>query len=208
MVASADETVETPIDIPTETVTTVDAPIEVPVETETLAPVTEVEETVPVAPIDTTEPVEKPIEELPPVATEEVPKPVELIVTEEVKPIEEAPVTEPREPDKEVELPKQTEAPKPVTQNEVNIPIATVGGYQVVGTQDSQVLIQEANGTVVAVSAEIVGGTVQKDGTVALKTKENDLVVLPKTGDSETMAVSALGFMSVFAGLFLRLRKR
>ncbi|WP_232323227.1 LPXTG cell wall anchor domain-containing protein [Streptococcus sp. S784/96/1] len=208
MVASADETVEAPIDIPTETVTTVDAPIEVPVETETSAPVTEVEETVPVAPIDTTEPVEKPIEELPPVATEEVPKPVEPAITEEVKPIEEVPVKEATEPKKDVELPKQTETPKPVTQEVVTEPIVTAGGHQVVGTQDSQVLIQESDGTVVTVSADVVGGEVQSDGTVALKTKENDLVVLPKTGDSETMAVSALGFMSVFAGLFLRLRKR
>lgn len=207
MVASADEIVEAPIDIPTETVAPVDTPIEVPIETETPDPVTEAEETVPVTPIDTTEPVEKPIEELPPVETEDPTKPVEPGTTEETKPVEEKPVEEPTDTKKEVELPKQTEAPKPVTQHEVNAPITTAVGYQVVGTQDSQVLVQEADGTVVTVSAETVGGSVQKDGTVALKTKDNKLVILPSTGEAEAMAVSALGFLSVFTGLFLRLRK-
>lgn len=207
LVASADEAVEAPIDIPTETVAPVDTPIEVPIETETPNPVTEAEETVPVTPIDTTEPVEKPIEELPPVETEEAPKPVEPGTTEEAKPVEEKPVEEPTDPKKDVELPKQTETLKPVTQREVTAPIATADGYQVVGTQDSQVLVQEVDGTVITVSAETVGGSVQKDGTVALKTKDNKLVVLPSTGEAETMAVSLLGFLSVFAGLLLHLRK-
>ncbi|MEG7640308.1 LPXTG cell wall anchor domain-containing protein, partial [Enterococcus casseliflavus] len=54
------------------------------------------------------------------------------------------------------------------------------------------------------VEAKEIGANVQKDGTVTVKGSDGKMKVLPKTGETENIALSIIGSLSTLAsGFFL-----
>ena len=59
-------------------------------------------------------------------------------------------------------------------------------------------------GTTKKVEAKEIGADVQKDGTVTVKGSDGKMKVLPKTGETENIALSIIGSLSTLAsGFFL-----
>lgn len=79
-------------------------------------------------------------------------------------------------------------------------PINTYTGYQIVSTVNSQVVIQGSGGTTSTVSAEAVGGTVNEDKTISIKTASGEMTTLPSTGEKENFLMSLTG-AGILAGL-------
>lgn len=81
-----------------------------------------------------------------------------------------------------------------VTEEELQVaPILTNTGHEILGTLEGQVYVKESDGTVSLKNASDVGAVKQSDGTVALKDKENQLKVLPKTGETSNLVLQVLG---------------
>lgn len=72
-------------------------------------------------------------------------------------------------------------------------PFKTKDGQTIVGTQDSQVIVQQADGSTNLVSPESVGGTTNADGTVTLNAASGEVKTLPRTGDEAGGFLSFLG---------------
>ena len=117
--------------------------------------------------------------------TEEAPKVSDTIVQEAPKPGDVSPST------KQVVL--------NVTPSQ---PVITNTGYKVVSTNNSDLVVQNFNGSVASVPASQAGGAVNEDGTVSVKTEAGKMVTLPETGDTGTKLVT-LGFL-ILAGLGLQ----
>ena len=88
-------------------------------------------------------------------------------------------------------------------------PITTHTGYQIISTFNSQVVIQGTDGMVSTVDAEVVGGKVNADKTISVKTASGDMTTLPSTGEKENflMSLTGLGLLAM-AGYYLKKRIR
>lgn len=188
--------VETPVETPTE-------PTQ-PVETPTV-PTTPTE---PVEPANPTPPVE-PTDPSTPPTTEEPP------VQEDPTQPSEEPVTPPSDGNGQT-TPAPTEPStgedpqtiKPIPEPVVTFnPFETPGGQTVVGTQNSQVVIQNNDGSTQIVKAEEVGGTTNADGTVTLKTASGEVKTLPQTGEEAGGLFSLLGTVILTSLGFLKKKK-
>ena len=191
---------------------------------ETSTPAVTTDTTVPVdttaeqpAPVDPTPPVEPtdpsipPTTEEPPIVVDPVSLPSEEPKTEDpIQPSEE-PVTPPSDGNGQT-TPTPTEPStgedpqtiKPIPEPVVTFnPFETPGGHTVIGTQNSQVVVQQSDGNTQIVKAEEVGGTTNSDGTVTLPTASGEVKTLPQTGEEAgglfgllgTVILASLGFL-------------
>lgn len=97
---------------------------------------------------------------------------------------------------------------KPISEPQADFnPFQTPGGQIVIGTQNSQVIIQQADGSTPLVAPEAVGGTTNADGTVTLKAASGEVKTLPQTGDEAGSLLSFLG-TSLLMGLGLLKKKK
>ncbi|MFR6600705.1 MAG: hypothetical protein ACLUSV_09840 [Streptococcus sp.] len=64
-------------------------------------------------------------------------------------------------------------------------PVVTNTGYKVVSTNNSDLVVQNFDGSVASVPASQAGGAVNEDGTVSVKTETGEMVTLPETGKLE-----------------------
>ncbi|HEM4955410.1 TPA: LPXTG cell wall anchor domain-containing protein [Streptococcus suis] len=88
-------------------------------------------------------------------------------------------------------------------------PIITHTGYQIISTVNSQVVIQGTDGTVATVSAEVVGGKVNADKTISIKTASGEMTTLPSTGEKENLLLTLTGFgLLAMVGHYLKKRIR
>lgn len=214
---SADEV--TPVDPSspsTEVVTPVEpsVPVETPVETPT-EPTQPVETpTEPVEPANPTPPVEPTDPSTPPTTEEPTkPSPDPVVPTpsdgdDSSNPGTSAPAPEPKPGDP---VPAPAEDPissKPIPEPVVTFnPFETPGGQTVVGTQNSQVVIQNNDGSTQTVKAEEVGGTTNADGTVTLKAASGEVKTLPQTGEEAGGLFSLLGTVILTSLGFLKKKK-
>ena len=88
-------------------------------------------------------------------------------------------------------------------------PITTHTGYQIISTFNSQVVIKGTDGMVSTVDAEVVGGKVNADKTISVKTASGDMTTLPSTGEKENflMSLTGLGLLAM-VGYYLKKRIR
>ena len=77
-------------------------------------------------------------------------------------------------------------------------PIVTNTGYKVVSTNNSELVVQNFDGSVASVPASQAGGAVNEDGTVSVKTEAGEMVTLPETGETGTKLVT-FGFLILAA---------
>ncbi|EGO8392758.1 LPXTG cell wall anchor domain-containing protein [Enterococcus faecalis] len=82
-------------------------------------------------------------------------------------------------------------------------PVNTDTGVVIVAVEDSKPIIQLADGTTKKVEAKEIGANVQKDGTVTVKGSDGKMKVLPKTGETENIALSVLGSLMVLGSAFI-----
>ncbi|MFT0853410.1 LPXTG cell wall anchor domain-containing protein [Streptococcus agalactiae] len=93
---------------------------------------------------------------------------------------------------------EESKNPAPMPEpNRTFDPFETNGGQTVVGTQNSQVVVQQADGSTNLVSAESIGGKTNADGTVTLTSASGEMKTLPKTGEE------AGGFLSLLGAIML-----
>lgn len=85
-------------------------------------------------------------------------------------------------------------------------PVTTESGVQIIGTDGGNVIIADGNGASRTVAPEEVGAKKNSDGTISVKTKEKKLETLPETGTAESLAVSAVGVLTLVGGLYLKKR--
>ncbi|MFS5262579.1 LPXTG cell wall anchor domain-containing protein [Streptococcus agalactiae] len=99
------------------------------------------------------------------------------------------------------EVPKDV---KPMPEPVVTFnPFETPSGQTVVGTQNSQVIVQNADGSTQTVKAEDVGGTTNSDGTVTLPTASGEAKTLPQTGEEGSLlSAIGLGLLSLVGFIF------
>lgn len=136
------------------------------------------------------------------------PKTPEPSITE---PSKEIPKTDVEQADKGKEKEqKGTDDPllKPIEEPTPEQPIVSDKGHKIVGTQNSQLLVQKEDGTIQIQQAEEVGATVNSDGTVALKTSTGELKRLPKTGDDMlgSIVISVSGLIALFGTVFVKIK--
>lgn len=198
--------VETPTE-PTQPVETPTEPTTPPVELTPTDPSVSVQPVEPSTSPSTEVPKEEPIG--PEVSKEEMPATTEISKPEQ--PVESIPREDPKSDNEgaKKDVPKEPQGDgdillKPIEEPTVEQPIVGINGDRVVGTQDSQLLIQKSDGTIQAKSASEVGATVNSDGTIALKTSTGELKRLPQTGE-ETNFISFIGIIMVgLIGFFTR----
>ena len=117
----------------------------------------------------------------------------------------EAPKTEetPKVSDTNVqEAPKPGDVSPSTKQVVLNVtpsqPVVTNTGYKVVSTNNSDLVVQNFDGSVASVPASQAGGSVNEDGTVSVKTEAGEMVTLPETGEAGTKLVT-FGFLILAA---------
>lgn len=224
-VVSADETTTSPVDGTTPVVvspaeTPVDQaqpsqPVETPNTGTTTPPATE-------APVDPTTPTQPSENSTTPPTTEPVTPdpapsdPVDPSTTTSSTPSEEPKSEEPTSPAPSEGNDQNTPAPtdpstgevprdvKPMPEPAVTFnPFETPSGQTVVGTQNSQVIVRNTDGSTQTVKAEDVGGTTNSDGTVTLPTASGDAKTLPQTGEEGSLLSSiGLGLLSLVGVIF------
>lgn len=79
-------------------------------------------------------------------------------------------------------------------------PVYTNTGYQIVTTQDSQVIVAYSDGSTSTLAPEAVGGTVNADKTISITDQTGEMKTLPQTGEKEE-ALMTLAGTSILAGL-------
>lgn len=79
-------------------------------------------------------------------------------------------------------------------------PVYTNTGYQIVSTQDSQVIVAYSDGSTSTLAPEAVGGTVNSDKTISITDQTGEMKTLPSTGEKEE-ALMTLAGTSILAGL-------
>lgn len=178
----------------------------------------------PTAPALTTPVVPNPTELTEPVQPADPAKP-----TEPSKPVEPEKPTYPSKPAEEPSKPSTPEQPKeepktpsqptapsagkkdeptePATPPAITVPdvsskkpIVTDQGQEIIGTQDSKVIVRTPDGTTQYVAPETIGAKKNSDGTVTVKTKEGKMETLPSTGEKASIFMSILG-IGLLAGL-------
>lgn len=80
-------------------------------------------------------------------------------------------------------------------------PIFTNTGYQIVSTQNSQVVIAAADGSTQTVAPEVVGATVNSDKTISVTDQAGKMTTLPSTGDKGSL-LTVLGSLLLGVGTF------
>ena len=100
---------------------------------------------------------------------------------------------------------EESKNPAPMPEpNRTFDPFETNGGQTVVGTQNSQVVVQQADGSTNLVSAESIGGKTNADGTVTLTSASGEMKTLPKTGEEAGGFLSLLGTIMLTSLGFLK----
>lgn len=165
--------------------------------TEPSQPTTPVTPTDPSQPVTPTEP-SKPAEESTKPGLPEQPK--EESKTPEQK--EEASKDDKKEEVKKDEDKQPVTSPPAITIPDVSPskPVITNKGHEIIGTQDSQVIIRTPEGITQTVAPEVVGAKKNSDGTVSVKTKEGKMETLPSTGEEASILTTLAGF-GLLAGL-------
>lgn len=115
-----------------------------------------------------------------------------------------------------VEVPKQNndtvgdgtvlqpqEASTPTVTPTVENPVITDQGYKIVDVSKSTLTLENADGTNVKVSPELIGGVTNGDGTVTIKNSKGELETLPETGVVENMLLTFIGFLMLIFGFKL-----
>lgn len=205
-VVSADETTTSPVDGTTPVVV---SPAETPVDP-----------TTPTQPSEnpTTPPTTEPVTPAPAPSD-----PVDPSTTTPSTPSEEPKSEDPTQPSEEPTSPapsegndQNTPAPtdpstgevprdvKPMPEPAVTFnPFETPSGQTVVGTQNSQVIVRNTDGSTQTVKAEDVGGTTNSDGTVTLPTASGEAKTLPQTGEEGSLlSAIGLGLLSLVGAIF------
>ena len=72
-------------------------------------------------------------------------------------------------------------------------PVYTNTGYQIISTQNSQVVVAYADGSRATVSPEEVGGTVNADKTISVTDQAGEKKTLPHTGEKAGVLMMTLG---------------
>lgn len=85
-------------------------------------------------------------------------------------------------------------------------PVYTNTGYQIVSTQNSQVVVAYNDGTKATVAPEVVGGVVNADKTISVKTNTGETKTLPTTGEKENAMLTISGIITML-GAFLFKKK-
>ena len=87
-----------------------------------------------------------------------------------------------------------------------NKPVTTNSGVTIVGVQDSNPIIANADGTTSIVSAASIGATVNPDQTVSVTTASGELKTLPKTGEKAFISslLSLIGLSLLAVGTKLK----
>lgn len=92
--------------------------------------------------------------------------------------------------------------------NPVETPVELATGQTIVGTEKSQVIVQNVDGTQTKVSGESVGGTVNSDGTVTLTDKEGKKQTLPETGSEVGIFLTIFGTFLMWFGISLTKKRQ
>lgn len=85
-------------------------------------------------------------------------------------------------------------------------PVYTNTGYQIVSTQNGQVVLAYSDGSTATVSPEVVGGTVNADKTITVTDQSGEKKTLPHTGEKENVLMILTGFL-MLVGAFLFKKK-
>ena len=85
-------------------------------------------------------------------------------------------------------------------------PVYTNTGYQIVSTQNGQVVLAYSDGSTATVSPEVVGGTVNADKTITVTDQSGEKKTLPHTGEKENVLMTLTGFL-MLVGAFLFKKK-
>ena len=85
-------------------------------------------------------------------------------------------------------------------------PVYTNTGYQIVSTQNGQVVLAYSDGSTATVSPEVVGGTVNADKTITVTDQSGEKKTLPQTGEKENVLMILTGFL-MLVGAFLFKKK-
>lgn len=144
--------------------------------------------------------------------------------TEPEKPVEPAPnpSTPSSEDKKDEEKPKTTDEANQAGKSQIgttstatgqvvqdvapNKPVTTNLGVTIVGVQNSNPIIANADGTTSIVSAASIGATVNPDQTVSVTTASGELKTLPKTGEKAFISslLSLIGLSLLAVGTKLK----
>ncbi len=177
---------------------------------------------VPVDPSASTEVTPKP--ETPAEPSLPVPETPSEPSTEPEKPVEPAPnpSTPSSEDKKDEEKPKTTDEANQAGKSQIgttstatgqvvqdvapNKPVTTNLGVTIVGVQNSNPIIANADGTTSIVSAASIGATVNPDQTVSVTTASGELKTLPKTGEKAFISslLSLIGLSLLAVGTKLK----
>lgn len=83
-------------------------------------------------------------------------------------------------------------------------PIVTNTGYQIVSTQNSQVVIATADGSTQTVDPEEVGAKVNEDKTISVTDQTGKMTTLPSTGDKGSLLTMFGSLLLGLAAFFLK----
>lgn len=122
------------------------------------------------------------------------------VVTEKPKPAVEVPET--NDTGSETILhPQETGTPTVTPTNEA--PVITDQGYKIVDIAKSVLTLENADGSLVKVNPELVGGVTNEDGTVSIKNARGGLETLPETNSVDSVMLTVLGFLLLLFGFTL-----
>ena len=122
------------------------------------------------------------------------------VVTEKPKPAVEVPET--NDVGRETILhPQETATPTVTPTNDA--PVITDQGYKIVDIAKSILTLENADGSLVKVNPELVGGVTNEDGTVSIKNARGGLETLPETNSVDSVMLTVLGFLLLLFGFTL-----
>lgn len=122
------------------------------------------------------------------------------VVTEKPKPAVEVPET--NDTGSETILhPQETGTPTVTPTNDA--PVITDQGYKIVDIAKSVLTLENADGSLVKVNPELVGGVTNEDGTVSIKNARGGLETLPETNSVDSVMLTFLGFLLLLFGFAL-----
>lgn len=87
-------------------------------------------------------------------------------------------------------------------------PVYTNTGYQIVSTQNSQVVVAYADGSTDTVAPETIGATVNEDKTISVQTASGEMKTLPSTGEKGGLLASLSGVILLALAWILRKKNR
>lgn len=83
----------------------------------------------------------------------------------------------------------------------VDQPLETDTGFTIVGTEEGQVIIQNADGSTEKVSPDKVGGTTNEDQTITVTNSKGEKETLPKTPVKDNLWLTFIGSLLAFIGI-------